>query len=170
MTETDQTGLTNDSSRNEALLALMRKSGYIMVQENGQRKYSPPPHWNGSPPPKGCEVRFFSCISLTCLSRILFSIACNDNLLGLYHWMYRFISSSHVTCTKVFVGKLPRHVFEDELVPLFEKAGPIYEMRLMMDFSGSNRGFGFVQYTNRDDARRSIALLDNYEIRRGKPQ
>ena len=69
---------------------------------------------------------------------------------------------------QVFVEKLPRHVFEDELVPLFEKAGPIYEMRLMMDFSGSNRGFGFVQFTTRDDARRSITLLDNFEIRRGK--
>ena len=66
------------------------------------------------------------------------------------------------------MGKLPRHVFEDELVPLFEKAGPIYEMRLMMDFSGSNRGFGFVQFTTSDDARRSITLLDNFEIRRGK--
>lgn len=35
---------------------------------------------------------------------------------------------------EVFVGHLPRNVFEDELVPLFEQIGPIYQLRLMMDF------------------------------------
>ena len=48
---------------------------------------------------------------------------------------------------KVFVGRIPRDVFEDELVPLFEVIGPIYEMRLMMTFGGENRGFCFVNYT-----------------------
>lgn len=50
---------------------------------------------------------------------------------------------------EVFVGKIPRDMFEDELVPLFEKAGRIYEFRLMMEFSGENRGYAFVMYTNR---------------------
>lgn len=50
---------------------------------------------------------------------------------------------------EVFVGKIPRDMFEDELVPLFEKAGKIYEFRLMMEFSGENRGYAFVMYTNR---------------------
>uniref|UniRef100_A0A673ZV94 Heterogeneous nuclear ribonucleoprotein R-like n=1 Tax=Salmo trutta TaxID=8032 RepID=A0A673ZV94_SALTR len=35
--------------------------------------------------------------------------------------------------TEVFVGKIPRDLYEDELVPLFEKAGPIWDLRLMMD-------------------------------------
>uniref|UniRef100_A0A3B3WDU7 RRM domain-containing protein n=1 Tax=Poecilia mexicana TaxID=48701 RepID=A0A3B3WDU7_9TELE len=35
--------------------------------------------------------------------------------------------------TEIFVGKIPRDLFEDELVPLFEKAGPIWDLRLMMD-------------------------------------
>jgi len=47
------------------------------------------------------------------------------------------------------VGKIPRDMYEDELVPLFEKAGRIYEFRLMMEFSGENRGYAFVMYTNR---------------------
>uniref|UniRef100_A0A672N5W8 RRM domain-containing protein n=1 Tax=Sinocyclocheilus grahami TaxID=75366 RepID=A0A672N5W8_SINGR len=33
----------------------------------------------------------------------------------------------------IFVGKIPRDLFEDELVSLFEKAGPIWDLRLMMD-------------------------------------
>lgn len=35
-----------------------------------------------------------------------------------------------------FVGKIPRDMYEDELVPVFERAGKIYEFRLMMEFSG----------------------------------
>ncbi|GFU30429.1 RNA-binding protein 47 [Nephila pilipes] len=70
--------------------------------------------------------------------------------------------------SEVFVGKLPRDVFEDELVPLFEKLGPIYEMRLMMDYGTSNRGFAFVMYTCPEDAKKAIDELNNYEIRKGK--
>lgn len=40
-------------------------------------------------------------------------------------------------------------MYEDELVPLFENAGTIYEFRLMMEFSGDNRGYAFAMYTNR---------------------
>ncbi|MCJ8747670.1 hypothetical protein PDJAM_G00155950 [Pangasius djambal] len=112
------------SPNETALLALMEKTGYSMVQENGQRKFGgPPPGWEGPPPPRGCEV---------------------------------------------FVGKIPRDMYEDELVPVFERAGRIYEFRLMMEFSGENRGYAFVMYTTREAAQRAIALLDNYEIRPGK--
>ncbi|XP_071315990.1 probable RNA-binding protein 46 isoform X2 [Trachinotus anak] len=111
-------------AREMALVALMDKTGYNMVQENGQRKYGgPPPDWEGPPPPRGCEV---------------------------------------------FVGKIPRDMYEDKLVPLFERAGRIYEFRLMMEFSGENRGYAFVMYTNREAAQRAIQMLDNYEIRPGK--
>lgn len=66
---------------------------------------------------------------------------------------------------EVFVGRVPRDIFEPELVPVFEKVGMIYELRLMMDFSGSNRGFFFVRYTCKEDAKRACRELDNYEIR-----
>ncbi|XP_078494476.1 uncharacterized protein LOC100182848 [Ciona intestinalis] len=68
---------------------------------------------------------------------------------------------------EVFVGKIPRDLFEDELVPLFEKIGKVYELRLMMDFSGFNRGYAFVAYTCREHAQLAINQLDNYEIRPG---
>ena len=42
--------------------------------------------------------------------------------------------------SEVFVGKIPRDCFEDELVPIFERVGYIYEMRLMMEYTGQNRG------------------------------
>ncbi|CAG9560114.1 unnamed protein product [Danaus chrysippus] len=102
------------------LLELMQRTGYTIVQRNGQRRFGPPPDWTGPPPPRGCEV---------------------------------------------FVGKLPREIFEDELVPLFSRVGKIYEMRLMMDFSGSNRGYAFVTYTDRAEATAAVKQLNGYEIR-----
>ncbi|XP_029908415.1 RNA-binding protein 47 isoform X3 [Myripristis murdjan] len=106
-----------------ALVALMERTGYSMVQENGQRKYGPPPGWDGPSPPRGCEI---------------------------------------------FVGKIPRDVYEDELVPVFESVGRIYEMRLMMDFDGKNRGYAFVMYTQKHEAKRAVRELNNYEVRPGR--
>uniref|UniRef100_F7APN8 RNA-binding protein 47 n=1 Tax=Monodelphis domestica TaxID=13616 RepID=F7APN8_MONDO len=70
---------------------------------------------------------------------------------------------------EVFVGKIPRDVYEDELVPVFESVGRIYQMRLMMDFDGKNRGYAFVMYTHKREAKRAVRELDNHEIRPGRP-
>jgi hypothetical protein len=46
------------------------------------------------------------------------------------------------TCVnvQVFCGKIPKDMYEDELIPLFEKWGKIWDLRLMMDpMSGLNR-------------------------------
>jgi len=70
--------------------------------------------------------------------------------------------------TEIFVGKVPRDIYEWELVPIFEKYGVIYELRLMMDFSGTNRGYLFVRYSNNEEAKRAVKFLNNFEIRPGK--
>merc|ERR1712083_756697 len=41
--------------------------------------------------------------------------------------------------TEVYCYRIPRDCFEDELVPVFSSAGQIYELRLMIEFSGTNR-------------------------------
>ena len=69
---------------------------------------------------------------------------------------------------EVFVGKIPRDVFEDELVPVFETVGKIYELRLMMDFDGKNRGYAFVMFSTKKDAKTAVKKLNNYEIRKGR--
>lgn len=59
-------------------------------------------------------------------------------------------------------------MFEDELVPLFERVGTIREMRLMMDYGTSNRGFAFVQYASPEEAKRAIDQLNGHEVRKGR--
>ena len=72
-------------------------------------------------------------------------------------------------CCQVFVGKIPRDCFEDEVVPLLEECGQIYDFRLMMDpESGLNRGFGFCTFTTKAGAQNAVKKLDNKEIRPGK--
>ena len=113
-------GLPNE----KALLDLMERTGYPITQNNGQRRYGPPPDCNGiTIPLRGCEI---------------------------------------------FVGKLPRDCFEDELIPVFESVGKVYELRLMMDYNGQNRGYAFVVYCSRRDAQKAVRTLNNYEIRKGR--
>ncbi|XP_045925773.1 APOBEC1 complementation factor [Micropterus dolomieu] len=70
--------------------------------------------------------------------------------------------------SEIFVGKLPRDLFEDELVPLCEKFGKIYEVRMMMDFNGNNRGYAFVTFNTKQEAKAAMKQLNNYEIRNGR--
>ncbi|MEJ1276477.1 APOBEC1 complementation factor [Cricetulus griseus] len=46
--------------------------------------------------------------------------------------------------------------------------GKIYEMRMMMDFNGNNRGYAFVTFSNKQEAKNAIKQLNNYEIRNGR--
>jgi len=67
---------------------------------------------------------------------------------------------------QVFIGKIPRNVYEDELVPMLEKAGTIWDFRLMMDpLSGQNRGYGFASFTTKEAAQECVKQMDNHEIR-----
>ncbi|XP_023317393.1 heterogeneous nuclear ribonucleoprotein R isoform X7 [Trichogramma pretiosum] len=70
---------------------------------------------------------------------------------------------------EVFCGKIPKDMYEDELIPLFEKCGKIWDLRLMMDpMTGTNRGYAFITFTNREAAQQAVRELNDYEIRKGK--
>uniref|UniRef100_A0A0P4W1H2 RRM domain-containing protein n=1 Tax=Scylla olivacea TaxID=85551 RepID=A0A0P4W1H2_SCYOL len=102
------------------LRQLLDRTKYPLMQENGHRRYGPPPDWEGPPPPEGCEV---------------------------------------------FVGRIPRDMFEDELVPVMERAGRVYDVRLMVDQVVGNRGFGFVQYCTLAEAKNALRTLKEVEVR-----
>ena len=61
---------------------------------------------------------------------------------------------------KLFVGKLPCDVFEDDLIPVFFEAGNVYEMRVLVDeVTSLNKGFCFVTMCTRIETDRAIKLL-----------
>ncbi|XP_068631880.1 probable RNA-binding protein 46 isoform X3 [Battus philenor] len=66
---------------------------------------------------------------------------------------------------EVFIGRIPHDCFEDTLVPLFRQAGELFEFRLMINFSGWNRGYAFAMYTTDVEASNAIRMFNNYMIR-----
>uniref|UniRef100_A0A670IM21 DND microRNA-mediated repression inhibitor 1 n=1 Tax=Podarcis muralis TaxID=64176 RepID=A0A670IM21_PODMU len=71
--------------------------------------------------------------------------------------------------SEIFIGKIPQDIYEDKLIPLFQSVGRLYEFRLMMTFSGLNRGFAYAKYANRRSAQDAIAVLNAFEIQAGHP-
>ncbi|XP_053498456.1 dead end protein 1 isoform X2 [Ictalurus furcatus] len=68
---------------------------------------------------------------------------------------------------EVFISQIPRDVFEDRLIPLFQSVAPLYEFRLMMNFSGQNRGFAYAKYGDTASAAAAIRALNLYPLQSG---
>ena len=63
-----------------------------------------------------------------------------------------------------YFGKIPYEFEVEDLVELFEKAGTIYHMRLMMNpETGKNQTFGFVTFTNPQSAQTCVQMYDNFD-------
>ncbi|XP_031628593.1 heterogeneous nuclear ribonucleoprotein R-like [Contarinia nasturtii] len=71
---------------------------------------------------------------------------------------------------EIFCTNIPINVREGELIPLFERYGKIWELRLMMSFRNPKRnaGFAFVRYTSHESAQEATEKLNDYEIVPGK--
>ncbi|XP_053318202.1 dead end protein homolog 1-like [Spea bombifrons] len=69
--------------------------------------------------------------------------------------------------SEVFIGKIPQDLYEDQLIPLFQRVGKLYEFRLMMTFSGLNRGFAYARYVSKRYAFSAISALNGFEIKSG---
>nr|XP_012225071.1 PREDICTED: uncharacterized protein LOC105673776 isoform X2 [Linepithema humile] len=69
---------------------------------------------------------------------------------------------------EIFVGRIPKTIYEDTLYPLFKEIGEIFQIRLMVDMAETTRGYCFIMYTNPKDAVHAIARLDEYEILPGR--
>ncbi|KAM9356789.1 dead end protein 1 [Symphorus nematophorus] len=68
---------------------------------------------------------------------------------------------------EVFISQIPRDTYEDVLIPLFSSVGPLWEFRLMMNFSGQNRGFAYAKYGSPAVATNAIHLLHGHMLEPG---
>lgn len=67
--------------------------------------------------------------------------------------------------SKLFIGGLAWHTEEGTLRQKFEEFGVVEEAVVVKDRdTGRSRGFGFVRYTNDDDAQKAISSMNNIEF------
>ncbi|KAK0612959.1 hypothetical protein B0T17DRAFT_620330 [Bombardia bombarda] len=67
--------------------------------------------------------------------------------------------------TKLFIGGLAWHTEEGVLRQKFEEFGAVEEAVVVKDRdTGRSRGFGFVRFSNEDDAQKAISAMNNIEF------
>lgn len=63
----------------------------------------------------------------------------------------------------LFVGKLSFSTIEDNLRKLFLEVGPVSSVSIIKDnFTGSSRGFGFVEMATEEDAKKAVEKLNGF--------
>ena len=67
---------------------------------------------------------------------------------------------------KMYVGNLPRDISEDELKKEFAVFGAVDSVALIKDkFTGTAKGFGFVEMPVRSEAEAAMAGLNDKEVK-----
>lgn len=71
--------------------------------------------------------------------------------------------------SEVYVCKLPLDCSEIELFRYVSTKGRVFDVRMMVAFSGLNRGFAFVRYYSPEEADEAIQYLPGKPIRLSPP-
>jgi len=67
--------------------------------------------------------------------------------------------------TKLYVGSLSYDTTEDSLKDLFSGAGTVKSASVIIDkFSGKSKGFGFVEMSSEEEAKKAIEMFNGKEL------
>ena len=65
----------------------------------------------------------------------------------------------------IFVGNLNYNITEDDIRDIFEEYGELNSVKLITDkFTGKSKGFGFVEMSDEDEAKKAIEDLNGAEV------
>ncbi|OIO13260.1 RNA-binding protein [Candidatus Gottesmanbacteria bacterium CG11_big_fil_rev_8_21_14_0_20_37_11] len=65
----------------------------------------------------------------------------------------------------LFVGSLPFTITDDILGQLFAGVGQVVSVNIIKDkYTGSSRGFGFVEMATEEDAKKAVEKLNGYNL------
>lgn len=69
----------------------------------------------------------------------------------------------------LFVGNLPYSMTSDDLAQTFAQAGTVVSAKVISDkYSGRSRGFGFVEMSSDEEAKKAIEMFNEKDIN-GRP-
>ncbi|GMR19166.1 MAG: RNA-binding protein [Patescibacteria group bacterium] len=66
--------------------------------------------------------------------------------------------------TKLYVGNLDYGVTDDSLGELFAQAGSVVSAVVISDQSGRSKGFGFVEMSSEDEAKKAIEMFNEKDM------
>ena len=70
---------------------------------------------------------------------------------------------------KLYVGNLPHHITEEQLLTLFSEAGHVVSAKIITDRqTGQPRGFGFVEMETKAEGQKAISMLNGRTVE-GRP-
>ena len=94
------------------------------------------------------------------------------------HWAQKLFVAYHISClksqgvsvgTKLYVGNLSYSCDDHALGNMFAEIGDVASARVIKDReTGRSKGFGFVEMSSEDDARRAISQMNGRDIQ-GRP-
>ena len=85
------------------------------------------------------------------------------------HISIPFIQVNSLLLAPRYLWGRSQYLFEDKLVPLFEKVGSTWDLHLLMDpLTGLNRGYAFVTFCTKEAAQEAVKQYSNHEICSGK--
>lgn len=68
------------------------------------------------------------------------------------------------TSCELFVKNIPRRFKGEDLWPLFERYGKIYNIRVLMDYNDYNRGFAYVKFSTESQAQCCMELMNHFFV------
>jgi RNA recognition motif-containing protein len=66
---------------------------------------------------------------------------------------------------KLYVGNIPNDVSENDLNNLFSQAGNVESVKIINDFSGRSKGFGFIEMSSIEEAQNAINMFNKYNLK-----
>src|SRR5688572_26522250 len=80
-------------------------------------------------------------------------------------WRQSTFNPTTPMSTKLFVGNIDYSVSENDLQDLFGQAGVVVSVNIIQDrMTGKSRGFGFVEMSSPDEAKKAIELVHQKEF------
>ena len=68
---------------------------------------------------------------------------------------------------EIFINNLPKDFFEIDILPHFERFGPVYQFRLLIDYDNRNRGFAYLVYYYEKSALTCLDLMGYFVAKPG---
>lgn len=74
----------------------------------------------------------------------------------------KFLGSPPDSDCELYVNRIPRHYAEESIIQAFQRFGQIYEVRFMLDFDKSCRGYCYVRFVDQRAALRAKEVMSHF--------